>query len=438
MSPTGHVYAVGIPPTETRRSQTATLFLRQGQPDRWERALELSREGIDADSLNPIHYFLAGAALARLARYPAADSMWNRAQGLYPAYELEIEPEREAAWGEAFNAGLEAYAGGDAERTRALWRGAIVMSDLRPAAHRNLASVLTLEGRYDEAVQLYFDALAGLDRLPAARVLGGDDRAERARATAETEVELASLLLLGDRFAEAEPILRRRLADEPESVALRGDLAAALSGMGRDAEARALYAELLSEEGLRATQLFNFGVALFRASDFAQASEAFERLTRLQPESRDAWFNLANSLFAAEAWAPLRDVGPRLLTVDPLSENAHLITARAHLEEGDEASARALLARVDSVPAFVSQLRLRRSGAETTVGATAETNPSVTDAPERLTLDVIFHGADGSELQRARVTVDLRDGSSTPFEATVRVRAASFRYELVSAGPAGG
>ena len=42
-----------------------------------------------------------------------------------------------------------------------------------------------------------------------------------------------------------------------------------------------------------------------------QAAQAFQRLTTIHPESRDAWFNYVNSLFAGEAWAPLLEAGLR-------------------------------------------------------------------------------------------------------------------------------
>ena len=82
---------------------------------------------------------------------------------------------------------------------------------------------------------------------------------------------------------------------------------------------QAIYTGLLNETGLEARDLFNVGIALYRANDFVAAAEAFERLTRLQPNSRDAWFNYTNSLFAAESWELAGDLLVIGLTeVDPL------------------------------------------------------------------------------------------------------------------------
>ena len=171
VSPSGIVYEPGTPPEETRRSQTATLYFRQ---QRAERALELSLEGLEVDPENPIHYFLAGVAHARLGQYGEADRMFSEAQAIYPAYEIDIEPQRRAAWAEAFNAGVEAYGTGETEEALEAWGNAAVIYDLRPEAHRNLASLLAVEGRHDEAIEIYRRALDGLEKRPATLVLDED------------------------------------------------------------------------------------------------------------------------------------------------------------------------------------------------------------------------------------------------------------------------
>ena len=60
-SPTGYTYPIGTPPTGTLFSQTANLYIRQGS---LERAYELALDGIEDNPENPVHYFVAGRALA--------------------------------------------------------------------------------------------------------------------------------------------------------------------------------------------------------------------------------------------------------------------------------------------------------------------------------------------------------------------------------------
>ncbi len=427
VSPTGFVYDLGTPPVTTRFSQTAALYLTK---EFVPRALERALLGVDSEPENPIHYMLAGLAHVRLAQYSEADAMFTEAQRIYPAYELDIAPEREVAWMELFNAGVAAYAEGDVERTIAAWEQAGMMWDLRPEASLNLAKLFKNEDKWDDAIGAYQRAIARLERKPGTRVLPQEELQARDDLRIRTEESLVQLFLFTERFAEAEPLLRRHLEGDPTSIQVRVDLAAALHGSGRDAEAVAIYTELLSEPGLEARDLFNIGIALYRTNNFMAAAEAFERLTRLQPHSRDAWFNYTNSLFAAEAWESLAPVGDRLTEVDPLGETAGLIAARAHLELGDEQSASEELDRTESAPVHVEGLELRASGPDTSlqgrvVGNAAEPGTSVH-------LRFTFYGVDGTVgTQPLTVSAPPR-GTRAGFEITFEGLATAYRYELVS------
>jgi tetratricopeptide (TPR) repeat protein len=428
VSPTGIVYEPGTPPEATRRSQTAVLYLQQ---DRTQRALDLSLEGIESDPQNPVHYYLAGIAHARLGQYVEADRRFSKAQALYPAYELDIEPYRRASWAEAFNNGVEAYGAGDTENAIEEWTKATVIYDLSVEAHRNLASLLTVEGRHQEAIEVYREALAGLEKRPATRVLDASDLEERERERDRIEDALSPVLLLTNRFAEAEVLLRRHLERLPGDVEGRADLADALSGQGREAEARAIYVELLSEEGLQATQLFNLGVALFRTRDFAGAASAFQRLTGLQPESRDAWFNYANALFAAEDWPALAAAGGRLVELDPLGENAGLITARAHLESGDRPTALQTLERARAAPVYIDELQMRRAGGETTVHGRITGNRAQAGNPVRLRF--VFYGEKGVLLGSKALSMPAPpEGESERFAVQFGMSAMAYHYEQMN------
>jgi len=427
VSPTGIVYERGTPPSDTRNSQTATLYLRQ---DLVDRALELALEGIEQYPENPVHYFLAGVAYARRREYARADTMFVHAQRIYPAYELEIEPEREAAWGLAFNAGLEAYESGDVDGTIAIWGGATQIYNLRAEAHRNLGSLLAAEGRFVEAIDVYVHGLEGLESLPATRLLGPADLEVREEARAEIERNLSELLLATERFDEAEPILRRRLERDPENVELRAELAAALDGMGRDAEARDIYGALLVEEGLAVRQIFSLGIGLFRAGEFHQASEAFRRVTEIQPESRDAWFNYANTLFAGAEWDSLVVVGTRLLEFDPLGENGYLMTARAKLELGDREGALAIVTQSDAAPVHVDGLLMQRSGSAIKIFGRVTGNAAEPGSPIILRFSFFDELGEALGSEVVRVVAPAAD-ESADFEVPFARAASAYRYEAL-------
>ena len=386
-------------------------------------------EGLVTDSLNPVHYFLAGVALSRLREYEEADGMLTKAQSIYPAYELDIEPERRAAWGEAFNRGVQAYDSVNIEAAIEAWGEAILMYDLRSEAHRNLASLLAREGVYEEAIKTYQLALAGLEKVPATFVLDAADLRAREAERVSTEESLAQVLLYVKRFDDAEPLLRRQVLRDTTNVQIRSDLAAALTGQGRTEEAAEVYAVLLTEEDLESPEIFNLGVAMFRAADFDGASVAFGRLTQLRPDSRDAWFNYANALFAAENWEPLASVGDRLIELDPLGKNVGLIAARSHLEAGDQQAARQRLERVDTASVHVEELQMRPFGSATRIQAQVIGNTAEAGTPVRLRFAFYYETEPlGSE---TLVLEAPPPGESDTFEVLFRSGATAFRYEVV-------
>jgi len=425
-SPTGYVYPLGTPPTETRFSQTATLYMTQ---ENIERALDQALQGVAAEPGNPIHHFLAGSAYAQLGQLEPANEMFVEAQRIYPAYELDIEPERERAWAVAFNEGIEAYGEGEVEVAIEAWSRATVIFDLRSEAHRNLAVLLAVEGRYDDAIDVYDRALEGLDSRPATRVLTEAEIFEREEASIAIEEDLAELLLYSGRYEEAEPLVRAKLERDPANVNLRNELATVLTGLERNAEAAEIYTALLNADGLETVQLYNIGVALFRSGDYPGASRAFQRLTEIQPGSRDAWFNYSNALFAAESWPELAAAGDRLVELDPLSETAGLIAARAHLEAGDEPGARSGLEQTEARPVYLEQLQLQPSGAETQVVGRLVGNVAEAGTPLRIRFEFF---ADEGTLGRQTVTVMAPPpDASEEFEMSFSGRANAYRYEVL-------
>jgi tetratricopeptide (TPR) repeat protein len=205
--------------------------------------------------------------------------------------------------------------------------------------------------------------------------------------------------------------------------------------MERYEEARALYDGLLEETTLAETELYNLGVALFRARDPEGAAEAFRRLTEARPDSRDAWFNYANALLAYEAWTRLVEVGTRLLELDPLGESSALIVARAHLESGDEQGALAQLQRLDATPIHLEGLIMRGNGPLTTLSGNVVGNAA--EPGTRVGLRFSFYGPDGEAHQETEVVAPETDQRG-PLEVTVEFRATAYRYEWVEDAPPGG
>lgn len=424
-SPIGREYEPGTPPSQTRMSQQATIALAQGN---FENALSLAQEGIAEDPTNPIHFYLAGEAAAGLGQYEVADSLWIEAERIYPAYEIEIEPGREAAWAEAFNAGVEAYNEGNMQAAADAWRGAHLIYKLRPEAAQNLGIVLMSEGEYEDAIDAFQEGIANLELQPATREIGEEEQAERDEARTFMQQNLAQLLLATDRYDEAEALFRAQLELDPTNIELQANLATALSQLGRAEEAAEIYTRLLSEPNLGADELFTIGVALFNAQDFRQAAEAFGRVTQIQPNSRDAWFNQANALYAAEQWEGLIEIADRVMQLDPLSDNTALVVARAYRELERNQDALRVLEALDAAPVFIEDLQMRPSGRDTEIIGRIVGNRA--EAGANIQLRFTFYGEGGNELGTETVTVtapapEMRDVFSVSFDQP----ATHYRYE---------
>jgi tetratricopeptide (TPR) repeat protein len=428
-SPTGRVYEEGTAPTASRWTSPATLFLAQEQ---YQRALEQAQQGIEAEPGNPHHFFLAGQAYLGLNNVDEALRMFERAEEIYPAYEIDVEPLREQAWAIAFNEGVNAYNAGDMEAAAAAWNRANRVYDLRPESYLNLAVVHTQQAEYDLAIEAYRGGLAALEREPATRVLTEEEIEERTESRATIIANLAQLLNYTEQYSEAERLFRQQLELSPNDVEVQSNLAVAIARQGRAAEAQEIYNRLLGDTNLGATDLFNVGVALFQGENYQQAAEAFRRYTEIQPNSRDGWYNYANALYAQNSWQPLVPVATRLVELDPLNENSALILARAHREAGQNQRALAALQANEAHPVHVEDLEFRPGTQRAVVSGRVAGNRAAAGTP--IQLRFTFYGEGGATVGTETVTVTApAQGQSARLEAVYQgtTPAITYSYQLV-------
>jgi tetratricopeptide (TPR) repeat protein len=426
----GRTYPPGTKPSESKFTTPAKLALAQ---KKWDVALQQAQQGIAADSANPQHFYLAGQAYAGLGNYAAADSMYDIAQRKYPAYEPEIEPLREQAWAEAFNKGVNAYTAGNTDEAVKDWEQANLIYSGRPEAYQNLAALYTQQGKYEPAIAAYQAGLAAVANGPKTRELTAEEKSDRAEAKDTMTENLAELLQFTEQYAEAEKLFRQELATDSTNVGLQAKLAAAIAAQpGRAAEAQTIYSGLLSRQDLKPSDLMSVGVALFNAKDYQRAGQAFQRLTTARPNSRDAWYNYANSLYASDQFQPLVPVAEKLVQLDPLSEDAALILARAYKETNQNQKALAALEKNEKLPIKVKDLAMRVGAGKTTVTGTAVGNAAAAGTP--VTLRFTFYSETGT-LGTQNVTVNAPAKDATgQFTVTFENAATpvGYSYELAS------
>jgi tetratricopeptide (TPR) repeat protein len=120
-------------------------------------------------------------------------------------------------------------------------------------------------------------------------------------------------------------------ASESEAEAFRRAVACEED---RPLEAVAIYRDLITKLGPRATLAFNLGNALYTADDVAGAIDQYRQATELDPRHAGAWNNLANLLAELDRAEEAIDAYRRALALDPRLADARFNLAQTLVELG--------------------------------------------------------------------------------------------------------
>jgi tetratricopeptide (TPR) repeat protein len=252
----------------------------------------------------------------------------------------EVDLARQIAWAEAFRQGMSAYQVGDTVSAVARWNAANEVYAGRADAWYNLGVVHTHRGDLAAAAAAYRQVLAVLETRPA------DSAAAERENRADTRLN-------------------------------------AISG------------------------LIGVGARMFARNEFDQTADLFRYVTTQDSTSRDAWYNYALALFKRSGWAELVPVATRLSRIDPLNENARIILFNAHrgLAEASPAAsaesqehrrqALAILEASDSLPIYIDEVRIpARNGTTRLLTGKATGNQAQPGQPLMLTFTL--WGPDGA------------------------------------------
>lgn len=428
----------GNPPRDNGHTRSAELFLTQaqtlGDPARYNDAMDAASNSILEEPTNPRGYFQAARAQIGLEDYVAADTLFDKAMELYPAYAEEVRIERENAWIAMFNRSIEPMNAGNPEQgLRFLEMAETIFPRRRPEALINLGVGYSNVDRNDDAIEAFGAALE-LIRNPT---LDGADSATVATwAEQESSVAFnrAQLLSQSGRYDEAAAEYHAYLESNPGDISALSNLAVIMSSSGQPDSAQAIYDHLLNQEGLEPRDYFNIGVGLYGAEVFDRAAEAFRVVAEVGPENRDAVYNYAQSLFEAEQWEVLLDVGRDLVELDGYNSSSYAILARALINTGDEQEAVRVLQTGEDLAFNLesSQLQPRSAGGGS---VTADLINKSLDAGTTVTVRVHFISDDGVTVGSTDVRVDAPDpGVAQSFRAdlTSEENILGFYFEVIS------
>jgi tetratricopeptide (TPR) repeat protein len=430
-------------------------------------ALTDARAAIQADPMNPKAHLIGGQAALGAGLWLVADSMFDRAEELYPPYREQLVSEREQGWVDAYNQGSEALAAGDLDAALEYFSGADALYDDRPEARLALGAVYTRMGETERAAEAYRGALDILAGPPPEGI--ADDQLEKWHRDRQVATfNAAQLMAQAGRFDDAAEILGTFLEGNAGTLDAATELQALtaqagfLAQAGRADEAEALYEEVLGRTDLSSSEYFQVGIGFFNTGDYVRAAEAFETAAELNPYSRDALLNLVQSLYSAALeleqteesaarnqtldgyYDRILEAAEQVREFDPANRNVLSFMLRAYRAKADLASAaeaQRLTQRTQELfrvyqqqPYEVSDIALTMQ-ADTQAEITGVLENLTARGGEQVTLRFEVLAADGVVIDASTVTVTApAQGETTEFSTMVDTGTQDFagwRYELV-------
>jgi spermidine synthase len=240
-----------------------------------------------------------------------------------------------------------------------------------------LAGLLKDEGRLDEAISYYSDALQIEPDNTAANFYTGQALAEQGK------------------FAEAVGYLEKALKAKPCSADIHGYLAYTLVQLGRLDEAVDHFTEAIRIKPDSAETFSDFGLALAKQGRFVRAVRCFHKAIEIDPKFADAYSNLGYVLTQQGEFADAMGYYNKALQIEPNSPTAHnnlayalvkmgrLNEAQKHYNEALQIDPNYAEAHYDLGVVFAKQGRYDKAAAQ--FKRTLELKPDYPGASESLT-----------------------------------------------------
>ncbi|MGH7464950.1 MAG: tetratricopeptide repeat protein, partial [Longimicrobiales bacterium] len=227
------VPAVASGQKDTRQTREASKFIglamtRQEPAERadmYRQAMEHLRQGMTEDAENAKVWLLAGTALAALGEVQEADQAFKRAEQLNPEYAEEIAAERESAWVQAFNEGIQLMDQQQYAEAIRVMESAQTIYALRPEALMNLGALYANAGEPQKAEQALLQAIEAT-KGPVFAELEPEQQAEWVRFRTLATANIAQI--------QAQQGIESFQAEQFDSAAVRFLRAAEANSQARD------------------------------------------------------------------------------------------------------------------------------------------------------------------------------------------------------------
>lgn len=439
MTPGAETLAQGERPRDDENTRAAQRALEDAADAESEaaaetlyrQALQAAEMAIAADSTNPRAWRLAAEASMGAGDYIEADRFLDRAEELRPIYTFETEGMREQAWIGLYQEAVPMVNAGDYEAAAAIFEQANAIYDRRPEVMITLGQIYAQLRRHDEALENLAAAEAVIEsdivmEMDSATVAGWHEQA------AGIPYMRATILADAGRTEEAVAAYRGLVAENPDNMQYKRDLATLLVQLGDEAAAFEVYDELLAAGGLSANDYYAIGVGFYQGSAYDRAAEAFAGAAEVSPMDRDALEMWARSLQIDSAYAAIPAVAERWTELDPNNQNAWLIMAQAQQQNGNSAAAGDAVRQIEALSVTMDNMQMRRfpnGGAQVSASLMNKTLSPGTNISIRFT----FYDMDGTQMGTAQHTMtapaqDMAETFQVQFDSTQQV--GGYSYEI--------
>jgi tetratricopeptide (TPR) repeat protein len=201
-----------------------------------------------------------------------------------------------------------------------LWADTLEKNPVSWMAHNNLGNVLAGQGRFEEAVGHYSEAL---------RLNPDHDKAH---------YNLGIAFAGQGRFEEAISHYLEALRIKPDSAEVHNNLGVALAGQGKFEEAVGHYSEALRLNPDHAKAHNNLGNVLASQGRFEEAVGHYSEALRLKPDHVEAYYNLGNVLVSQRKFEEAIDHYSAAVRIKPDHVEAYynlgnVLTSQGRIEE---------------------------------------------------------------------------------------------------------
>jgi tetratricopeptide (TPR) repeat protein len=342
---------------------------------------------------NPAAWYYLGRYYLMSEDLAAADSALSKALALAPACKEDVALYRRQAWVPVFNAGVQAWQGGQTDAAIASFRRANQIYQAEPMGFTYLANLFVGAGQMDSAAKYFRQAFGAAsdpkyarDRRDAlfnvARVYHSAKRNDEAIAAYREYLavyhndiqgmgSLAGLYMLGDKRDSATALYTRILehADSASADELFGAAASILSAIPSSPDTAAMDVDCGKAAKKKTPAVTIRQIAARCAPAAADTMRKYHALTDPQyglvaktyqaglaknPYSRDALYNLAGVSYLIGDSASVLPLAQRLYAVDPMNRSSLAKVAGGWQLKGKKDSVLYYLQVADSLPVEIT------------------------------------------------------------------------------------